>query len=246
MEKKQKLFSADDFDKNLSIGDELVFDKPEIKKLRIDLTWFGTELDLGAFLIGSDGMIHEREDLVYFNSRLRWLPAKPFDDDEFNPLEGRPSTFDKDGANYKNPNKWMEATLPLSSDHAVIGSWDDMDDDDDETEDNEENECGETMHVLLEEVNTSKHKSIVFVAAVAKDRIQKGETFKDARSPIVSIYNAETDELIAQYQLASQFPDKDAVCLGKLVYGDDWMWSFVPMADGYNGGMQKLAIDVFN
>ena len=118
-----------------------------------------------------------------------------------------------------------------------------MDDDDDETEDNE---CGETMHVLLEEVNTSKHKSIVFVAAVAKDRIQKGETFKDARSPIVSIYNAETEELIAQYQLASQFPDKDAVCLGKLVYGDDWMWSFVPMADGYNGGMQKLAIDVFN
>ena len=191
MGKKQKLFSADDFDKNLSIGDELIFDKPEIKKLRIDLTWFGTDLDLGAFLLGSDGNIHEREDLVYFNSRLRWLPAKPFDDEE-------------------------------------------------------DNECGETMHVLLDEVNTNKHKSIVFVAAVAKDRIQKGETFKDARSPIVSIYNAETEELIAQYQLASQFPDKDAVCLGKLVYGEDWMWSFVPMADGYNGGMQKLAIDVFD
>lgn len=240
----KKLFSANDFDKSISIGDELVFDKPEIKKLRIDLTWFGTDLDLGAFLLGSDGMIHEREDLVYFGSRLRWLPAKPFNSEDFNPLEGRPSTFDKDGVNYRNPNKWMEATLPLSSDYAVIGSWDDMDDD--ESDDNEDNECGETMHVILDEVNTHKHKTIVLVAAVAKDRIRKGETFKDARTPIVSIYNAETEELLAQYQLASQFPDKDAVCLGKLVYGDDWRWSFIPMADGYNGGMQKLAIDVFN
>lgn len=240
----KKLFSADDFDKSLSIGDELVFDKPEIKKLRIDLTWSGTDLDLGAFLLGDDGMIHERADLVYFNSRLRWLPAKPFDAPDFNPLEGRISTFEKDGTNYKNPNKWMEATLPLSSDSAVIGSWDDMADED--STDGEDEECGETMHVLLDEVNTQKHKTIVLVAAVAKDRIQKGETFQNAKKPIVYIYNAETEELLAEYQLASQFPNKDAVCLGKLVYGEDWLWTFVPMADGYNGGMQKLAIDVFN
>ena len=67
----KKLFSADDFDKHLSIGDQLVFDKPELKKLRIDLVWAGTDLDICAFLLGKDGMIHEKNDLVYFNSQLR-------------------------------------------------------------------------------------------------------------------------------------------------------------------------------
>lgn len=241
MSNNRKLFCADDFEKELCIGDELVFDKPEIKKLRVDLTWFGTDLDLAAFLLGKDDKVHKREDLVYFNSERRWLPKKPFNAADFNALEGQVSTFEKDGKNYKNKMRWMEATLPLSSDNAVIGSWDDMDD-----SDSEDNECGERMHVLLNEVDTRKYKTIVFVAAVAKDRIQKGETFKDARSPIVSIYDAESDELIAQYQLATEFPDKDAVCLGKLVCDDDWMWSFVPMADGYNGGLQTLAMNVYS
>ncbi len=35
--REKKLFSDDDFDKRLNIGDELVFDKPELTKLRVDL-----------------------------------------------------------------------------------------------------------------------------------------------------------------------------------------------------------------
>ena len=60
----KKLFSDDDFVKSLSIGDELVFDKPELTKIRIDLTWAGTDLDICAFMLGNDGMIHEKADLV--------------------------------------------------------------------------------------------------------------------------------------------------------------------------------------
>ena len=172
----KKLFSDADFDKSISIGDQLVFDKQDLKTLRIDLTWVGTDLDICAFLLGEDGLIHDKSDLVYFNSQLRWKTKKEFNDEDFDPLDGRVSTWAQDSANYKNQRKWMEATLPISSDGSVIGSWDDMSDDEDDSE------CGETMHVLLEEVDTRKYSSIVFAAAVAKDRIQKGETFADAHN----------------------------------------------------------------
>ena len=234
----KKLFSDGDFEKSLSIGDELVFDKPELTKLRVDLTWSGTDLDICAFLLGEDGMIHDKIDLVYFRSLLRWKTKKAFTDDKFNPLEGKISKWpNKD---FKNPNRWLEGTLPISSDGSVIGSWDDKSNNNDE-------ECGETMHVLLDEVDTNKYKSIVFAAVVAKDRIKVGETFADAHDPVVTIYNAETEDVVAEYKLASKFPGKDAVCFGRMDFDEEsFFWNFTPMADGYNGGMQHLATEVYN
>lgn len=183
-------------------------------------------------------MIHDKADLVYFRSLLRWKTEKAFTDDDFSPLDGEFSTWpNKD---FKNPNRWLEGTLPVSSDGAVIGSWDDKTDDGAE-------ECGETMHVLLDEVDTNKHKSIVFAAVVAKDRIEAGETFADAHDPVVTIYNAETEEVVAEYKLASKFPGKDAVCFGRMDFDEEtFFWNFTPMADGYNGGMQYLATEVYN
>lgn len=163
-----KLFSDADFDKSISVGDQLVFDKQDLKTLRIDLTWEGTDLDICAFLLGEDGLIHDRSDLVYFNSQLRWKPRKDFSDDDFNPLDGKVSTWAQDSANYKNQRKWMESTLPISSDGSVIGSWDDM-----ASDDEDDNECGETMHVLLEEIDTRKYSSIVFVQQLPKTAFLK-------------------------------------------------------------------------
>ncbi len=237
----KKLFSDDDFDKRLRVGDELVFDKPELTKIRIDLTWVGTDLDICAFMLGNDGMIHEKEDVVYFNSQLRWKTKLEFNDPEFNPLEGDVSQWPTACKDFKNQFKWMEATLPISSDGAVIGSWDDMSDDGDDEE------CGETMHVILDEVDTRKYSSIVFAAVVAKDRIKTGDTFEDAHNPVVTIYNAETEDVIAEYNLASSFPGKDAVCFGKMVFDAKTMlWNFIPMDDSYNGGMSYLAMEVYN
>lgn len=234
----KKLFSDDAFDKHLSIGDELSFDKPELTKLRIDLTWAGTDLDICAFLLDKDGVINEKADLVYFKSGLRWKTTKDFTDPAFDPLDGKFSTWPAPG--FKNPKKWMEATLPISGDGAVIGSWDDMSSSEDE-------DCGESMHVLLDEVDTTKHSSIVLAAAVAKDKIKLGETFADAHNPIVTIYDAENDTVIAEYKLASTFVGKDAVCFGKLEFDQDsYIWNFIPMAEGYNGGMEFLAREIFN
>lgn len=245
-EKRKKLFSDEEFDKVLNIGDELVFDKPELRKLRIDLTWAGNEkkkpdLDICAFLLGKDGMIHKKEDLVYFGSRLRWKTSKDFNDPDFNPLEGKISTWPDAG--FHNPRKWMEATLPISKDGSVIGSWDDMPDGDDDGDDY----CGETMHVLLDEVDTGSCVSIQFAAAVAKRDIAEGYTFADAHDPIVTIYNADTEEQIAEYKLAGSFPGKDAVCFARMEFNEEtFLWNFIPMGEGYNGGIQFLATEVFN
>ena len=138
---------------------------------------------------------------------------------------------------FKNPIKWRDATLPISGDDAVVGSWDDMSDSE---------ECGETMHVLLDEVDVTKHKSIVIAAVVGIDKIKEGETFAAAKKPVVTITNVENDKELANYKLDAKFPDKDAVCIGKLIYDEDELkWSFVAMADGYKGGIMYLAQNVF-
>ena len=229
-----KLFASDDFAKDIVVGDELVFTK-DIKTLRVDLTWEGTDLDVCAFLLGPDGVMHEKEDLVYYKSARRWLPRLAFDDPNFDPLDGKVSTFPAPG--FKNPLKWREATLPISGDDSVIGSWDDMSNDD---------ACGETMHILLDEVDVAKHKSIVVAAVVGIDRIAEGETFADAKNPIITITNVESGNQLAHYRLDASFPDKCSVCIGKLIYDEyDCSWSFVAMADGYKGGIEFLASDVF-
>lgn len=241
----KKLFSDDDFDKIIGIGDELIFDKPELTKLRVDLTWTGkVDLDICAFLLGSDGMMHEKTDLVYFNSKLRWKTKKEFTDPAFDPLVGSFSEWPAE--EFKNPRKWLEATLPISADGSVIGSWDDPGGDN-EDEDDEETEHGEVMHVLLDEVDIRKHSSIVFAAVVAKKDVEEGKTFANAHNPVVSIYNVDSDDVVAEYKLDKSFPGKDAVCFGRMEYNSDtMMWNFVPMDDSYNGGMQYLATEVFN
>lgn len=237
----KKLFSDADFDKSINIGDLLVFDKPNLKHLQVVLTWAGTDLDICAFLLGEDGMIHDKRDLVFYNSQLRWKTTKYSDDDDFDPFDGEFSTWAKDSVNYKNQNKWMQDTYPISSDGSVIGSHDEM------SNEEECKDCDETMYVSLEEVDTRTFSTIVFVAAVGIDQIRNGETFADAHDPVVNIYDADTGELLAEYKLAQQFSGKDVVCIGKVAYDfEKMLWNFEPMADGYQGGIMYLAREVYN
>ena len=82
----KKLFTDEDFDKHISVGEQLGFNKPDLSTVKVDLIWAGTDLDVCAFMLGDDGMMTVKEDLVYFKSQHRWLPEKPFDDPDFDPL----------------------------------------------------------------------------------------------------------------------------------------------------------------
>lgn len=243
------LFSDDDFNKVIEVGSTIGFEKT-IKKVRIDLTWEGEpriDLDICAFLL-KDHKIHKREDLVFFGSKNRWRTTKPLTDESFDAedvLNGNACTFaeDKRKYGYNNPLAWMDDTLPLSGDGSVIGSWDDKGDP-------EPGELsGEAIHVQLDKVDVEMCDSIVIAAAVSKEYIVEGKTFADAKSPTVTVYNAENGKTLGTYKLSTMFPDNDSVCLCKLAYDEDeWTWDFVALAesqDGYTGGIQFLARDVF-
>ena len=234
---EKSIFSGSDFNKKISIGDQLVFEKQgRLETIRIELTWEESDLDVCAFMLGDDEMIHDKLDLVYFNSERRWKPNMPFSDPNFKVLPGKVSTWEKDNMGYKNQKKWKDAPLPLSADDSVIGSWDDMDNDD----------CIEIMHVRLDEVDTHKYASIVFAAAIAKDRIAEGIRFKDVGTPVVRIFDADTDELLAEYKLDQDFPDKDVVRFGRVFYNDKGLWTFEATALADNGGMEYLAMEVYD
>lgn len=229
-------FKAGDFKKRLNLADELVFDKQRFSKIRVVLSWESDDLDLCAFMVDENNKVWDKLDLVYFGSERRWLTEKPFNDDDFNPLQGRVSVWKEDAEkDFKNDDKWKERTLPLSPDDSVIGSWDDEGD----------GPCAERMHVLLKEVDTRKYKSIVFAAVISEKDIEDGKTFADIGKPNVSIINAENDEVLAEYKLDQSFPNKCSVCFGRLTIGDDKLWRFVTMADAYDGGMFYLASEIF-
>ncbi|MBR3977749.1 MAG: TerD family protein [Bacteroidaceae bacterium] len=237
---KEKFFTDTDFDKQLSIGDSLVFDKADLRILRIELSWYGTDLDVCAFMLDKDKELPSKDSLVFYNSNLRWKTTHPFDSEEFNPLKGTVSEWDENGP-YKNRHKWLLNTLPLSPDGSVIGSWDDASEEDDDNQ-----ECQEVMHVLLDEIDQRRYDSIILAAAVAKKQILKGERFQDAKTPIVKIYNADNDELLAEYRLDQEFPGKDVVCFGEVKLTPNRMfWTFNPLAESYNGGIERLAREVF-
>lgn len=229
-------FEAGDFKKSLKLADELVFNKQKFSKIKVELSWEGDDLDLCAFMVDEKGRVKNKLDLVYFRSERRWLTEKSFDDSDFDPLKGKVSVWENDAEKmFKNDDKWKERTLPLSLDDSVIGSWDDEGD----------GPCAERMHVLLKEVDTRKYKSIVFAAVVAEADIEDGITFSEVKNPYVSIIDAETDEILADYKLNQSFPGKCSVCFGKLTIGADNIWRFVAMADAYDGGMFYLASEVF-
>ncbi len=235
-------FEAEDFKKVLgqdilSEGDVV---KNELKTLRADLEWKGTDLDVCAFMLDKDNEIATKDDIVYFNSKIRWKTVKPFSAPDFNPLDGKISLWDKEMEDYGGRVKvWKNETLPASPDGSVIGSWDDMAEDSDTS-------CGETMHIMIEEVNTIKYKRIALAAVVADDRIKLGETFKDVSGAKVTITDVENGEELISYPLSEKFPNMDAVCFGELVYDENnYQWNFRPMASGYKGGILYLANNVF-
>ena len=211
--------------------------------LRVDLKWCGPDLDVCAFMLDEEGGLAKKVDAVYFKSNTyRWKTAASFDSQDFDPLDGEPSEWEKVKEEYGGRLKyWMSKTLPASPDFSVIGSWDDTGDDEGEEE------SGETIHVRIEEINTIKYKRIVFAAVVAADEIEDGKTFGDVSEAIVSIADVDTpEEPIVTYSLNEKFPQKDAVCFGQLIWNEeDKYWTFEGMEEGHKGGFLELANNVF-
>jgi tellurium resistance protein TerD len=154
----------------------------------------------------------------------------------WDPNEGTGFDFDLDasafmlGAKNKLPQDefFVFYNNPKSPDGAVESSGDDTTGGSSDGDD-------ETLTVDLAKVS-SEIQEIVFTVTI-HDYEARHQNFGQVRNSFIRIYNAQTNEEIAKYELDEDFSVETAVEFGRL-YKRSGEWKFEAMGIGYIGGLQ--------
>lgn len=117
---------------------------------------------------------------------------------------------------------------PKSPDGSVESSGDDLTGGNSDGDD-------ETLTVDLTRVDP-KIQEIVFTVTIHEYETRK-QNFGQVRNSFIRIYNAQTNEEIAKYELDEDFSIETAVEFGRL-YKRNGEWKFEAMGIGYKGGLQ--------
>jgi len=160
----------------------------------------------------------------------------------WDPNEGTGHDFDLDasafmlGSNKKLPKDefFVFYNNPKSPDGAVESSGDDTTGGSSDGDD-------ETLTVDLNLVDP-KIEEIVFTVTI-HDSDNRKQNFGQVRNSFIRIYNANTNEEIAKYELDEDFSIETAVEFGRL-YKRGGEWKFEAMGIGYKGGLQYF-VDKF-
>ena len=154
----------------------------------------------------------------------------------WDPNDGSGFDFDLDasafmlGENKKLPQDefFIFYNNPKSPDGAVESSGDDTTGGSSDGDD-------ETLTVDLSKVD-SRIQEIVFTVTIHEYEARK-QNFGQVRNSFIRIYNAQTNEEIAKYELDEDFSVETAVEFGRL-YRRSGEWKFEAMGIGYKGGLQ--------
>ena len=154
----------------------------------------------------------------------------------WDPNQGTGFDFDLDasafmlGANKKLPQDgfFVFYNNTISPDGAVESSGDDTTGGNSDGDD-------ETLTVDLSKVDP-RIQEIVFTVSIHEFEERK-QNFGQVRNSFIRIYNAQTDEEIAKYELEEDFSLETAVEFGRL-YRSGEQWKFDAMGIGYRGGLQ--------
>ena len=92
----------------------------------------------------------------------------------------------------------------------------------------------ETLKVDLAKVDSKIHE-IIFTVTI-HDAEARRQNFGQVRNSFIRIYNAQTNEEIAKYELDEDFSVETAVEFGRL-YKRNGEWKFEAMGVGYKGGL---------
>lgn len=157
----------------------------------------------------------------------------------WDPNEGTGYDFDLDasafmlGKNGKCPKDeyFVFYNNQVSPDGSVASSGDDQ------TGGNSDGGDDETLTVELDKVNPDIEE-IIFTATIYKAAERK-QNFGQVRNSYIRIYDAQTDEEIARYDLDEDFSVETAVEFGRL-YRHNGQWKFEAIGNGSKGGMQSL------
>ena len=154
----------------------------------------------------------------------------------WDPNKGSGAKFDLDasefmlGSNGKVPQEEFFVFYHnlKSPDGAVESSGDD---DSGELSDGDD----ETLTVDLNKVDP-RIQSIIFTVTIY-DYEARRQNFGQVRNSFIRIYDTETEEVIAKYELEEDFSVETAVEFGRL-YKKDNEWKFEAMGVGYKGGLE--------
>jgi len=153
----------------------------------------------------------------------------------WDPNQGTGFDFDLDasafmlGENKKIPKDefFVFYNNPLSPDQAVESSGDDTTGGSSAGDD-------ETLTVDLSKVDP-KITEILFTVTIHEFEARR-QNFGQVRNSFIRIYNAQTNEEIAKYELDEDFSVETAVEFGRL-YRRGGEWKFEAMGIGYKGGL---------
>lgn len=154
----------------------------------------------------------------------------------WDPNEGTGFDFDLDASafmlsgNKKLPKDefFVFYNNPKSPDGAVESSGDDLTGGNSDGDD-------ETLTIDLSKVDP-QIQEIVFTVTI-HDFEGRKQNFGQVRNSFIRIYNAQTNEEIAKYELEEDFSIETAVEFGRL-YKRGNEWRFEAMGIGYKGGLQ--------
>jgi tellurium resistance protein TerD len=154
----------------------------------------------------------------------------------WDPNPGTGFAFDLDasafmlGANKKIPldEFFVFYNNPLSPDGAVESSGDDQTGGSSDGDD-------ETLMIDLSKVDP-KIQEIIFTVTIHEYEARR-QNFGQVRNSFIRIYNGQTNEEIAKYDLDEDFSVETAVEFGRL-YKRNNEWKFEAMGIGYKGGLQ--------
>lgn len=118
---------------------------------------------------------------------------------------------------------------PVSPDKAVESSGDDL------TGGNSADGDDEILTIDLQKVDTPIQE-IIFTVTIHEAE-QRKQNFGQVHNSYIRIYNANTDEEIARYDLDEDFSVETAVEFGRL-YRRGGEWKFEALGIGYKGGLQ--------
>ncbi|MDR1456141.1 MAG: TerD family protein [Tannerella sp.] len=154
----------------------------------------------------------------------------------WDPNEGTGFDFDLDACAFMvgSNKKLLEEDFfvfynnPKSPDGAVESSGDDTTGGSSDGDD-------ETLTVDLNKVD-SRVQEIIFTVTIHEYEARK-QNFGQVHNSFIRIYNAQTGEEIAKYELDEDFSVETAVEFGRL-YKKANEWKFEAMGIGYKGGLQ--------
>lgn len=153
----------------------------------------------------------------------------------WDPNEGTGFDFDLDasafmlGENKRIPKEdfFVFYNNQKSPDGAVESSGDDLTGGNSDGDD-------ETLTIDLSKVD-SKIQEIIFTVTIHDFEVRK-QNFGQVRNSFIRIYNSQTNEEIAKYELDEDFSVETAVEFGRL-YKKGVEWKFEAMGIGYKGGL---------